>query len=213
MAKQVTQVAVQAQEDLAYSEVLTTAQQQEQHEKTAVFAGARPQALPCLWDKAHKLFGRLQGYCNGYVEYLIARGFTRFIVGGNLGSEMAFANAVIAAKHTFPKVSLAVILPYAGYEKLWMEPSKAQFHNLLEQANSVVYAEKAMPVPRGLDSNKHSIACLINRNTLAAREADLVILFGNDKPVDAMKAASSGKRTVAVSFTDGGSFTATEVKA
>jgi hypothetical protein len=53
---------------------------------------------------------------------------------------------------------------------------------------------------------------LINRNAIAAKEADLVILFGNDKPVDAMKAASSGKRTIAVSFNDGGSFTAAEVK-
>ncbi len=208
MAKVIQQVAVQ--EDLAYSEVLTTAN--EPHEKTAVFAGARPQALPCLWDKTHKFFNRMQGYCNGYVEYLIARGFTRFIVGGNLGSEMAFANAVIAAKHTFPKVTLAVILPYAGYEKLWMEPSKAQFHSLLEQADETIYAEKAMPTPKGLDAAKHSVACLINRNAIAAKEADLVILFGNDKPVDAMKAASSGKRTVAVSFNDGGSFTAAEVK-
>lgn len=165
---------------------------------------------PGGWDKTNAFVVAAKCYLFSYVEFLTKRGYCRFVTGGNLGSDEWFADAVLFAKTSNPDIAFELVLPFHGYEKAWKDDTKQAFSALCEKADKVSYADEINPPPKSLDAARKTIANLMNRNSIAAKMADLIVLFGEDKPVTAMKIAANGKRTVSVSFAGDNKFLARE---
>ncbi|HMM06504.1 MAG TPA: SLOG family protein [Clostridiales bacterium] len=73
------------------------------------------------------------------VEYLIERGVTTFISGGALGFDQLAASLMIAKKEMGQEIRLIFVLPCKNQEKLWSVDQKKLYHNLLIEADEIIY--------------------------------------------------------------------------
>lgn len=199
--KQAAQAVQQDNDSLAYSEVTALPKQAvKAHVKTVVFAGPRPSEFPGDGWKNESFFARARKYTNGYVKYLLDKGYKRVVIGANLGFEQFVLEACKALG-----MPVTVIAPYRNFAQKWVEKTKAEYNTLLEGV-PVVYASEAAPPPKGLDKTRWAIACLQNRNKLTASEGDAFILVGQNKQTDYLQSAikEAGKPAQMIDIVAGG---------
>jgi uncharacterized phage-like protein YoqJ len=107
-------------------------------EKTGCFTGHRP----------HKLFGynpnttgnlRIIGSIRAEIIRHIDMGVDTFISGMALGVDMWSAIEVIKLKELYPHIKLVCAIPCIEQYKKWKEDSIIEYHQILEQADEVIY--------------------------------------------------------------------------
>jgi len=76
------------------------------------------------------------------VECLIKQGVIDFISGGALGFDQIAASLIIAKKETGQKIRLIFALPCRNQEELWPAEQKKLYHNLLTEADVIIYVSK-----------------------------------------------------------------------
>lgn len=87
------------------------------------------------------------------VENLISQGVTDFISGGALGFDQIAASLIIAKKQAGQDIRLIFALPCREQDKSWDNAQKKLFHDLLNEADELVYV-----------SEEYSDDCMRKRN-------------------------------------------------
>lgn len=101
---------------------------------TCCFTGHR--RLPN--DKIARLTMRLEQE----VDALIHRGVTHFISGGALGFDQMAASLIVIKKKMGSSIRLIFALPCRNQDALWHEEQKKFYHDLLDEADEIVYVSK-----------------------------------------------------------------------
>lgn len=164
--------------------------------KKVVFSGAASKLLPSLYDLSHTWYLALVKFMTSYIEFLAGKGYNLFSTALNLGSEMVFAEAVLALKAKNPEVVLNIVLPFKGYDGRWMKDNQARFARICSEADVVCYADQAFKLPVTINPNNQLRATeyyLIQRAELETRGADLVITLGTGANVDGVAKAATAK--------------------
>ena len=118
----------------------------------AVFETVGSAALPVLFLGIGALF-------------LLRRGsFDAFLCGMARGCDMYFAEAVLAARETFPQIRLTAMIPCPTQPDAWPEAERARYARLLAACDSVCVLE---PV--------YSDGCMLRRNRAMVDAAERVI--------------------------------------
>ncbi len=76
---------------------------------------------------------------NTQIDKLIANGVTTFLSGGALGFDQICAREILNRKEKGIKLNLIFVLPCMDQDKLWTEPQKQNYANLLEKADAFIY--------------------------------------------------------------------------
>ena len=118
----------------------------------AVFETVGAAALPVLFLGIGALF-------------LLRRGsFDAFLCGMARGCDMYFAEAVLAARETFPQIRLTAMIPCPTQPDAWPQAERARYARLLAACDAVCVLE---PV--------YSDGCMLRRNRAMVDAAERVI--------------------------------------
>lgn len=103
-------------------------------ENTCCFTGHRH--LPA--NKIEKIVTSL----GREIENLIEKGVTDFISGGALGFDQIAASLIVAKKKMGGNIRLIFALPCKNQETKWGEKQQALYHNLLNEADEIIYVSE-----------------------------------------------------------------------
>ncbi|MCC8123773.1 MAG: DUF1273 domain-containing protein [Oscillospiraceae bacterium] len=87
------------------------------------------------------------------IDNLISQGVTDFISGGALGFDQIAASLIVAKKEMGHSVRLIFALPCTNQDKKWKADQKRLYHNLLAEADEVIYV-----------SEEYANGCMKKRN-------------------------------------------------
>jgi uncharacterized phage-like protein YoqJ len=126
---------------------------------TCCFSGHR--RLPR--DKIEQIIKRLDREIDG----LISQGVTDFISGGALGFDQLAASLIVAKKEMGREIQLIFALTCKDQDSLWSTEQKTLYHNLLAEADEVVYVSEeyhdGCVKKRNLYMVVHSAYCICAR--------------------------------------------------
>jgi uncharacterized phage-like protein YoqJ len=118
-------------------------------------------------------------HLNQEVDWLIAQGVTNFISGGALGFDQLAASLIIAKKEMGEPIRLVFALPCKNQEELWHSNQKKIYHNLLAEADEIIYL-----------SEEYHDGCIEERNRYMVDQSLYCIC-------DLMQSLSNTKQTIA----------------
>lgn len=139
-------------------------------ETTCCFSGHRPDKLAFGYDESRPECIALKQSLIECVQRLIRQGYTIFISGMAQGSDIFFAEAVLALKRTFPHIRLEAAVPYRGQERRWSPAYQRRYRNILSQADSAVVLHE-----------KYVRGCMMRRNRYMVDNSSLLIaVYGGE---------------------------------
>lgn len=94
---------------------------------------------------------------NGTIESLIEQGVTNFISGGALGFDTIAASLIVAKKQMGEDIRLIMALPCKNQDERWDSRQREVYHNLLAQADEVVYVSELYYVGCMKKRNKYMV--------------------------------------------------------
>ena len=128
------------------------------------FTGHRPERLPWGSDESDARCAALRTLIQRAVTQACADGFDAFLCGMARGCDMYFAEAVLAARETFPQIRLTAMIPCPTQPDAWLEAERARYARLLAACDAVCVLE---PV--------YSDGCMLRRNRAMVDAAERVI--------------------------------------
>lgn len=132
------------------------------------FTGHRPQKLPWRFDETAPGCVALKEVLTAQIEALVKDGYTEFLSGMALGVDMWAAQIVLALRETNPTLRLHCILPCTEQSARWSAASREQYRAILEQADSIIFVNRA---------NKKD--CMLERNRFIVSYASVVLAVYN----------------------------------
>jgi len=124
-----------------------------ENKKIVAFTGHRPQKFPWKYDETDSRCSALKTVLTEQITALADVGVTQFLSGMAEATDTWSALSVLALRETRPKIKLHCILPCKEQADKWRASSRALYHSILEQADSVVYVSR----------NYHK-DCMLERN-------------------------------------------------
>lgn len=100
------------------------------------------------------------------IHKLIEEGVTHFLVGGALGFDTLCAQAVIAAKKSFPHIQLALILPCRSQALYWNQSDIYEYENIKSSADEIRYV-----------SENHTKSCMFVRNRFLVDNSSICVCY------------------------------------
>lgn len=125
---------------------------------TVCFTGHRP---PKINKDNEALISDALAQC---IAQLTDRGYTHFISGMALGTDILAARQVLAAKRKNPLITLECAVPYPGQSDRWSEQNKRQYNGILLSADKITTV-----------SDSYSRFCWQKRNMYMVDNADVVV--------------------------------------
>lgn len=102
---------------------------------TCCFTGHRPAKLPWRDNEGDPRCAALKASMARELEKLYGRGFRHFISGMAQGSDLYFAEGVLALKEAHPEVTLECALPCRSQADRWPEGERRRYRALLERCD------------------------------------------------------------------------------
>lgn len=128
------------------------------------FTGHRPQRFPWKNNEDNPRCIALKQEIAQYTEKLAKVGVTDFMSGMALGCDLWAARSVMLLEEKYDTVRLHRIIPYRNIENEWpQEKSVKDWHDVLENADSIVYLYK-----------KYYSKCFLDRNHFLVDHADML---------------------------------------
>lgn len=128
------------------------------------FTGHRPERLPWGSEESDARCAALRTLIQCAVTQACADGFDVFLCGMARGCDMYFAEAVLAARETFPQIRLTAMIPCPTQPDAWPQAERARYARLLAACDAVCVLE---PV--------YSDGCMLRRNRAMVDAAERVI--------------------------------------
>ncbi len=133
-------------------------------DSTCCFTGHRPNSLPCKYDESHRHCLLIKEKLKSMIRLAIGAGYTTFLSGMAIGTDLWAAEAVISLKTEFPQISLVAILPYANQANRWGDNLKARYNKVISNCNDVISLQQ-----------EYSKGCMHNRNRELINRSNRVI--------------------------------------
>ena len=111
--------------------------------RACAFTGHRPQKLPWRRDETAHGCVALKEMLAAQIAALAADGYTEFLTGMAEGVDLWAAQIVLSLRVTNPALRLHCILPCTGQSARWSAASREQYRSILEQADSVIFVNRA----------------------------------------------------------------------
>ena len=131
---------------------------------TACFTGHRPQRFEWGYDERDTRFELLLAKIRDRITAAAERGFTRFICGGAIGTDIWCGETVLELRDIRGGIELEVVVPCAGQDRGWPVEARIRYGELLERAGDVTVL------------NRHyTRTCMMERNHNMVSRSGLVI--------------------------------------
>ena len=136
--------------------------------RACAFTGHRPQKLPWRRDETAPGCVALKKTLTAQITALVVDGYTEFLTGMAEGVDMWAAQIVLSLRVTNPSLRLHCVLPCTEQSVRWSAASREQYRAILEQANSIIFVNRA---------NKKD--CMLERDRFLVSYASLVLAVYN----------------------------------
>lgn len=138
---------------------------------TCCFTGHRPDRLPWGTDEGDPRCLRLKARLDRAVHGAYGRGMRHFICGMARGSDLYFAESVLALRALHPEVTLEAARPYERQASAWPHEEQARYEAILDQCNY-----------ESLIQHHYDRGCLQRRNRYMVDHACLVLSVYDGSP-------------------------------
>lgn len=137
-------------------------------QKTCCFSGHRAAKLPWGSNELDPRCISLKRELANTLEALYASGTRHFICGMALGSDMYFAEAVIAMRRVHPDVTLEAAIPCPEQAERWEAGQRARYERLVDECDV-----------KTVVSQRYTPDCMDKRNRyMIDNSSVLVVVFG-----------------------------------
>lgn len=141
-------------------------------EKACSITGYRPAKLPFGEDENDPRCRALKmRFWNIIQDCVLQEGYTRFLSGMAMGSDLLFAEMVVALKRFYPDVILEAAVPYPGQANNWPLSYRKKYAHLLSCCDRVTEV-----------SPRYSRFCMMQRNRYLVDQADLLVAVFDGRP-------------------------------
>jgi len=100
------------------------------------FTGPRPQSLPFRCEDDDPLYDDLMQRLIKEIESLCRQGFSDFICGMALGTDLLCGEIVAALKDSYPSIKLHAAIPFRGQPDSWTPEDQERYRRLLNQCDT-----------------------------------------------------------------------------
>ena len=128
------------------------------------FTGHRPQKLPFGFDETDERCLAFKRRLSEAIGELIREGYTHFLSGGALGTDIWAAEAVLLLRYRNPEILLEMVSPFDSQAARWREEDRARHDRLFALADIVTAT-----------GHEFSPGCLQRRNRYLVDNADLLL--------------------------------------
>ena len=135
------------------------------------FTGHRPTKLPWGFDESDERCAALKKRIFDAVTAACEEGYTHFICGMAMGCDLYFAEAVLAAKESFPPITLEAAIPCLTQTDGWPEEQKERYARILSACDYETVVQE-----------KYSRDCMQRRNRYMVDHAALLIAAHDGLP-------------------------------
>ena len=136
--------------------------------KSCAFTGHRPRKFPWGYGETADACIRLKEALAKQIKKLAKAGYTDFLSGMAQGADTWAASAVLALRAKNPALRLHCVLPCRGQAAKWSDSARELYHDILSQADSVVYV-----------SHDYHENCMLERNKYMVDHADCLLAVYN----------------------------------
>ena len=138
--------------------------------KKCCCTGHRPKGFP--WKYADKSNKKHQAYLlrlrDRIEELVVNESFDYFISGGALGSDMDFAETVLALKQKYKHIRLEIAVPCENQDLKWSIEDKQRYKSIIAQADVV-----------NVLSRSYTRFCMLKRNEYMVNSSEKIIAIWN----------------------------------
>lgn len=104
------------------------------------------------------------------IAALAAGGVTDFLSGMAQGTDLWCSQIVLALRKKAPELGLHCVLPCADQEKEWSISAQEQYHDILRQADEVIYINHA-----------YHEGCMLERNHFLVDHSEILLAVWNGR--------------------------------
>ena len=136
--------------------------------KSCAFTGHRPHKFPWKYNETDSRCVALKTVLTEQIRLLADAGVTHFLSGMAEATDTWSALSVLALRETNPALKLHCILPCREQADKWRASSRDLYRSILEQADSIVYVNRA-----------YHKNCMLERNRFLVEHADTLLAVYN----------------------------------
>ena len=140
-------------------------------ETTCCFTGHRPDKLPWGANELDSRCRRLKQRLEQAVEEAYREGMRHFISGMARGTDLYFAEAVLALRREHPDVTLEAARPCESQADSWPEGEQRRYQEILDQCNYETLVQ-----------HQYDRGCMQRRNRYMVDRSALVLSIYNGDP-------------------------------
>ena len=139
--------------------------------KSCAFTGHRPRKFPWKYNETDSRCVALKTVLTEQIRMLADAGVTHFLSGMAEATDTWSALSVLALRETNPALKLHCILPCREQADKWRASSRDLYRSILEQADSIVYVNRA-----------YHKNCMLERNRfLVEHAATLLAVYNGER--------------------------------
>ena len=139
--------------------------------KSCAFTGHRPRKFPWKYNETDSRCVALKTVLMEQIRLLADAGVTQFLTGMAEATDTWSALSVLALRETNPALKLHCILPCREQADKWRASSRDLYRSILEQADSIVYVNRA-----------YHKNCMLERNRfLVEHAATLLAVYNGER--------------------------------
>jgi len=139
--------------------------------KTCCCTGHRPDRLPWGDNEADPRCVQLKERLQQALKLAYADGICHFICGMARGSDLYFAEAVLALRERQPDVTLECACPYEGQAAHWPEPDRRRHEQILNQCDYETLVQ-----------HQYDRGCMMRRNRYMVDHSSCIIAVYDGTP-------------------------------
>ena len=138
------------------------------------FTGYRPHRFPWHSNEKDSACISLKNAIIEQSSNLADNGFTNYLCGMACGADQYCASAVLQLREQNKTIKLHCILPCSSQSDRWTAREQAQYHSILDQADSIIYVNRSENKSSMMDRNHFlvdycSVVFAVCRNTSERR--------------------------------------------
>lgn len=142
-----------------------------ERESTCCFTGHRPDKLPWGTDEGDGRCLAMKARMEQAVEQAYRGGMRHFICGMARGTDLYFAEAVLALRQNHPDITLEAARPCETQDSSWPEEERRRYWDILERCNFETLVQ-----------HHYDRGCMQRRNRYMVDRSALVLSVYNGEP-------------------------------
>ena len=139
-------------------------------ESVCAFTGHRSRKLPWGYDEQDARCVAFKKCLYDVVESLVESGVEHFISGMAQGSDLYFAEAVLALREKYPHITLEAAVPYPGQADSWPMEQRQRYKRILSRCARVTVVQE-----------QYSRSCMLERNRYMVDRCDVLLVGYNEQ--------------------------------